>query len=386
MKNKLYYVLFVLYFIMVGFILYINGVFTGEVLSWSNVMINVLFLLIIGVLFVVSFISFRKLNACTDTLVKAAELMRKEYSIKEGCLWEEYRDRKKVFDNPLLEEAFDQYRSRMKGYEKKGHMMNSCELEEYINEDLIDQVGMTHFNSAVAGTLTGLGILGTFIGLSLGLNSFNGNDIYTISDNVGPLLEGMKVAFHTSVYGIFFSLIFNVVYRALMADAYEKLSWFHSTFRECVMPPVSSADENSTAMLLYQANMANSMKAIVELLSGQAEEQTRGVERMVKQFTDEITGSMGSDFEKLGWALRKVVESQQISTANCRGMEDTIQTLLSANQKLLDELERISSRQDQFAGELEQQRKILAETCKNLDKEISNQLYSFQQMKSLDRR
>lgn len=152
------------------------------------------------------------------------------------------------------------------------------------------------------------------------------------------------------------------------------------------MPPVSSADENSTAMLLYQANMANSMKAIVELLSGRAEEQTRGVERMVKQFTDEITGSMGSDFEKLGWALRKVVESQQISTANCRGMEDTIQTLLSANQKLLDELERISSRQDQFAGELEQQRKILAETCKNLDKEISNQLYSFQQMKSLDRR
>lgn len=86
------------------------------------------------------------------------------------------------------------------------------------------------------GTLTGLGILGTFIGLSLGLNSFNGNDIYTISDNVGPLLEGMKVAFHTSVYGIFFSLIFNVVYRALMADAYEKLSQFLAVFRECVMP------------------------------------------------------------------------------------------------------------------------------------------------------
>lgn len=386
MKNKLYYVLFVLYVIMVGFILYINGVFTGEVLSWSNVMINILFLLIIGVLFAISFLTFGRINACTDVLVKAAELMQKEYSIKEGCLWEEYRDRKKVFDNPELEEAFDKYRNRMKSYEKKNRLVNSCDLEEYINEDLIDRIGMTHFNGGIAGTLTGLGILGTFIGLSLGLNSFNGNDIYTISDNVGPLLEGMKVAFHTSVYGIFFSLVFNVVYRAIMADAYEKLSWFLTTFRECVMPAVSSVDENSAAMLIYQANMANSMKTAVELLKGGAAEQTRGVERMVKQFTEELTGSMGSDFEKLGWSLRKVVESQQISTANCRGMEDAAHKLLMANQTLLESLEQITSRQDQFARELEQQRATLAATVKSMDEELSNQLYTFQQMKATGRR
>lgn len=386
MKNKLYYVLSVLYLMMTGFILYINGVFTGNVLSWSNVMINLLFLLIIGVLFVISFISFGRLNACTGMLVKAAELMQKEYSIKEGCLWEEYRDRKKVFDNPVLEEAFDRYRTRMKGYEKKSRMTNSCDLEEYINEDLLDQIGMTHFNGGIAGTLTGLGILGTFIGLSLGLNSFNGNDIYTISDNVGPLLEGMKVAFHTSVYGIFFSLIFNVVYRALMADAYEKLSQFLAVFRECVMPQVSTTDENSAAMLIYQANMANSLKSVVELLKGSAAEQTQGVERMVRQFTDELTGSMGADFEKLGWSLQKVVESQQISTANCRGMEDTAQKLLFANQKLLEGLEQITARQEEFSRELGRQRTILTDTCKNLDEEIGNQLYTFQQMKSMERR
>ncbi len=382
MKNKLYYVLSPLYLIMAVFILYINGVFTGSVLSWSNVMINILFLLVIGILFVISFISFGRVNSCTSLLVKAAELMRKEYSIKGGCLWEEYRDRKKVFDNPVLEEAFDSYRNRMKGYEKNNRLVNSCELEEYINEDLIDQVGMTHFNGGIAGTLTGLGILGTFIGLSLGLNSFNGNDIYTISDNVGPLLEGMKVAFHTSVYGIFFSLIFNVAYRAIMADAYEKLSYFQSVFRECVMPQVSSVDENSAAMLIYQANMANSMKAAVELLKGGAAEQTQGVERMVRQFTAELTGSLGADFEKLGWSLQKVAESQQIGAANCRGIEDAAQKLLLANQTLLDELERISARQERFADELTQQRTILTDTCKNLNEEISNQLYTFEQMKT----
>lgn len=386
MKNKLYYVLGVLYFIMVGFIMYINGIFTGKVLSWSNVLINLLFLLIIGVLFVISFISFGRLNACTDVLTKAAELMEKEYSIKGACLWEEYRDRKKVFDNPELENAFDRFRRRMKEYEKGGRMTNTCSLEEYINEDLIDQIGMTHFNGGIAGTLTGLGILGTFIGLSLGLQSFNGNDIYTIADNMGPLMEGMKVAFHTSVYGIFFSLIFNVAYRAVMADAYEKLSRFQMTFQECVMPQVSTSDENSSVMLIYMANMANAVKTVVELLKGRAAEQTRGVEQMVDQFTEELMGRLGTDFEKLGWTLRSVAESQQTGEENRRGMEQTARELLAANQAILEAFDRISARQDAFAGELEMQRRVVEDTCKNLSDEMSSQLYTYQQMKSLERR
>lgn len=389
MKHKLYYVLFVLYFIMVGFILYINGVFTGEILSWSNVMINVLFLLIIGGLFVIAFISFGRINACTDALVKEAELMEKDHAIQGGCLWEEYRGQKKLFDNPVLDEAFNRYRNRMEGYVVKNRLTNTCELDKYINEDLIDQIGMTHFNSGIAGTLTGLGILGTFLGLSLGLNSFNGNDIYTISDNVGPLLEGMKVAFHTSVYGIFFSLVFNVVYRAVMADAYEKLTRFLTVFRECVMPQAHTSEngkDNSAAMLIYQANMANSMKEVVELLKGNTTEQTIAIERMVQQFAEEITGSMGSDFEKLGWSLNKAAESQQIGVANCRSIEETVRELLMANRALLDALERINSRQEKFAAELERQRTVLADTCKNMDKEISNQLYTFRQMKSLEHR
>ena len=95
---------------------------------------------------------------------------------------------------------------------------------------------MNFFNSGVSGTLTGLGILGTFLGLSMGLGSFSGDDIYTISDNVGPLLSGMKVAFHTSVYGILFSLVFNVVYRSIMSDAYEKLENFLCIFRHTAQP------------------------------------------------------------------------------------------------------------------------------------------------------
>lgn len=47
MKRKLYYVLFVLYAIVVIFVLYLNGVFTGEWNSSVNLMINIGFLIMI---------------------------------------------------------------------------------------------------------------------------------------------------------------------------------------------------------------------------------------------------------------------------------------------------------------------------------------------------
>ena len=48
-----------------------------------------------------------------------------------------------------------------------------CDIEEYINFNLIDTVIHRNRMNQVAGVMTGLGILGTFIGLSIGLQSFN---------------------------------------------------------------------------------------------------------------------------------------------------------------------------------------------------------------------
>lgn len=72
MKSRLYYILLVAYFVMVAFVLYVNGVFTGNVASVSNLMINGIFLGIIGVLFIISIASFLRLNRLTDELEDAS--------------------------------------------------------------------------------------------------------------------------------------------------------------------------------------------------------------------------------------------------------------------------------------------------------------------------
>ena len=373
MKNRLYYLLAVLYVLMFAIILYINGAFSGESISVSNLAINVAFLIVIGILFIISFVSFSRLNRVTDSLVDTAEEMSAKYESVQKSLWDEYRTKKDTFSSPVLNRQFDRYQKRIAASTNaKGTISRVCSLEEYINEDLLDNVVSAHFNSAVGGTLTGLGILGTFIGLSMGMISFTGSDVFTISDNIAPLLDGMKVAFHTSVYGIFFSIVFNFVYRSLMADAYGKLSRFLMTFQECAAPVPASVDENTSAMLIYQANTANALKRILELLKGNAEEQSKGLDRVVQQFVNQMSDVLGADFEQLGKTLHESCEAQGTYAGNFQRLEESTRLLLESSRTMNETLTMTLERQK----ELEEK---LSSTCDDL----SNELYTFHQMRDL---
>lgn len=377
MKSRLHYLLFPLYAVVVFFVLYVNGVFSGQISSLENLTINIGFLAVIGVLFLISMFSFTRLNHCADELTEVTLQIQKDYQEAGGKnLWNSYRDRKEVFFEKPLADAFRRYRLRMRRFAANNGYIGSCEMEEYINEDLLDRVGKSHFNSGMSGTLTGLGILGTFLGLALGLGSFQGDDIYTISDNVGPLLMGMKVAFHTSVYGIFFSLVFNFIYRAVMADAYERLGLFLDVFRQCVQP-VAGEGGNDTAMLVYQANMANSMKRLLELAQGESREQAAGVERIVNQFVEQMNASLGANFQKLGLVLNDAGKAQTGNAELCRELIESVNGMAEANRDTLRDLEQLFQQQKALQEELEAQREQLSSACAD----IGSQLYTFGQMR-----
>ena len=373
MKRKSYYFLFVLYILMLGFILYINGVFTGEIGSISNFAINLAFFILIGILMIISAVFFNRLNRAGDALERVAKSMSTQYEVSSVNLWSQYKEKENVFEDSVLDTQFAKYQRRIKAHTtKKGTVTSACSVEEYINEDLLDQIAGTHYNSVVSGTMSGLGILGTFLGLTLGMLSFTGNDIFTISDNIAPLLSGMKVAFHTSVYGIFFSLVFNFVYRGIMADAYTRLTTFLETFHECTEPPVSQVDENMNAMLIYQANMANSMKSIMELMKCNEESQIKGLDKIVQQFMNQLSESLGTEFDSLGRNLKDACEAQSTYAHNFQRLEESTRLLLDASRAMQDSMQLSLERQQHVEEKLNR-------ACENL----GNELYTFHQMRDL---
>ena len=56
-------------------------------------------------------------------------------------------------------------------------------------------------------SISSIGILGTFLGIFIGLLRFNSNNI---EQSIPYLLEGLKIAFFTSVLGIFLATILNI--------------------------------------------------------------------------------------------------------------------------------------------------------------------------------
>ena len=72
-----------------------------------------------------------------------------------------------------------------------------------------------------AGTLVGLGLLGTFLGLTLGIKGFDSSNTERINESIQGLLAGMGTAFLTSLLGMTFSILFTVADKALRHRLYK---------------------------------------------------------------------------------------------------------------------------------------------------------------------
>ena len=91
---------------------------------------------------------------------------------------------------------------------------------------------------------TSLGILGTFIGLVWGLKSFEPSSYETMTTSVSALVDGIKVAFLTSIYGIAFALIYSSGMKSVYSGMDAKLQGFLERFHLYVLPAAESESRN----------------------------------------------------------------------------------------------------------------------------------------------
>lgn len=78
---------------------------------------------------------------------------------------------------------------------------------EYFNEASICKAINLRFVDTGASTLVGLGLLGTFLGLTIGIHGFDSSNTENIQTSIQGLLGGMGTAFSTSLLGMFLSIV-----------------------------------------------------------------------------------------------------------------------------------------------------------------------------------
>ena len=105
---------------------------------------------------------------------------------------------------------FKKYEATIVFSDKDGNMKTDEEADLYYNlVTLLSEIKVNHrLLNAGSGLLVGLGLLGTFIGLTKGVMDFDSDSTEAIQKSINELLNGMGTAFATSLVGMACSLIF----------------------------------------------------------------------------------------------------------------------------------------------------------------------------------
>lgn len=219
------------------------------------------------------------------------------------------------------------------------------DVADFVHDDaIITDPGKASLADVVPGLCTSLGILGTFMGLSIGLN---GLDVMEISSYV-QLTSGIALAFNTSIVGIIASLIFNVFYRYAVGRARAAVDSFTAAFyvygiaqpadpatqllafeREQTDALDRLADEMSNRLAgdmqrAISSAMGPMQRSMNDFLGAATRAQVEGMDEIVSRFLDRMNVVLDGELRHLSQALSESADGQISAQAKLHGIVDSI--------------------------------------------------------------
>ena len=332
--------------ISIGFTWFVSGGIS------TTLIYNFVFLGIMILIYLFGMISgFGKMNRYEGAFQKASDEIEHTFETldvatgeEEGTLPED------LFGEPHLDSRYTEFRKFVKKSQS-----GLADIEDYINEDVVDGLISKKMMDLIPDILTSLGILGTFIGLVVGLKDFEPSNYEAMTASVSSLVDGIKVAFLTSIYGLSLSLVFSYAFKSAYGSLMDRLAEFMDHFHNTVIP--SAEAETRNIMVNYQ------------------EEQTKAIQKMSEQFSEHLANS----FEKvITPSFRKMNQSMDILTETmAKGQEEMLKGLL--NDFLSNMRENFQMEFDDFNQALEsmtQAQKEMTEATKGLYKTTETDLHS----------
>ncbi|KMV29900.1 hypothetical protein AB733_15535 [Photobacterium swingsii] len=266
------------------------------------------------------------------------------YELRDWMHADQYlKDSWREFEETLLlpGEDFD---------DDKEVIMNTHLPSVYFNQKnlLLPNINMRFYN-ALPNILTGLGIVGTFIGLTVGISlaapGLNSNNINDAKEALNILLDGASLAFITSIVGLLTSLLFSTYekkYIHLFNSSCQKLNseldarveYFSA--ERLASKNLAESQKQSTALQSFANDLAVSLgqvieqhvtqpmiKAIDELRNDQKSASDETVTKVMGEFADKIAGAAGDEMKAFASTIKTMSDSLESQVESLtKGQED----------------------------------------------------------------
>lgn len=246
---------------------------------------------------------------------------------------------------------------------------------------------------------TGVGILGTFLGLVIGLNGVDltSNDVTKIKDSIGLLLNGISVAFGTSLLGIFFALIYGVADKKIqdcLSDSVDKLSnkiedmYPRKTIEQWMSDGHHETVEQTKVLKNLGQDMAESLSELLDAqLTAGFEELCENLDRQMKPTFEKLyeaisalndggaTAIAGAVSEKAGAQLDAFAETlQNMQESMKQSLEVSEKTSAQANVMLTETMRQIGESLKSGTDEAVQKQR---EAASEISEQMSQMVASF---------
>lgn len=358
--------------------------------GYTDFIINLVFDTIAALFIVIYFFGcarpVARMAAALDRVKE--DILRSEEDTK--TIWVRFSKNPAPFNNHRLDERYGAYLREMRRLYKQNAITADCRIDDYINEDTIYSAVNKPFCDQVGGIMSGLGILFTFIGLVYGLRNFDASTVDMMQTSTQALMAGIKIAFLTSIFGLIYSLLFNLFYKRLVKSSIETLYEFQDAYTECVRPSNEHGAENAMLRLqteqnaalerfgtsvgeqvseaiitLMQPSVDKMHEAIVQYTTVAMEDQRAGMEKVIRYFLDGMNSSMGNIFAQLKTRTEELTRWEKDMIDGIRSltgdMGKTVQDLTQAQACAQAITERMAS----YTGTIEEltaaQAKVIAQ-------------------------
>ncbi len=220
-----------------------------------------------------------------------------------------------------------------------------CDVAEYVDEDnIITLPGKAALADVIPGICTSMGILGTFVGLYMGLN---GLDVMKV-DSYVQLTGGISFAFLTSIVGIIASLLFNAINKIAIGRARAAEDAFIGKFYTyAIAQPADSGTqiityqrEQADAMTQFAADMSARMateirhaitaamspvqRSMDDFMKAATRAQVDGLDLIVGRFIDRMNAVLGDQLHVLGDVIQQTADGQSKAQGDLRNTVDAI--------------------------------------------------------------
>lgn len=221
--------------------------------------------------------------------------------ILESCLMEE--NTLEALRESTLSPIANAYSDTIVIETDNGSKTNYQSSDYFFNQSICDTQKINfRLLDTGSGTLVGLGLLGTFFGLTIGVFDFDSSNSETIQSSIQGLLSGMGTAFSTSLLGMFLSIVYLSFFDKPIRNRFSSLVFRinDKLDKEHYIDDISLLKNRQQAMF---DTLFDNLKGVVE------NEVSNVVEKIT--YTNENGGK-----SSVGHAIREILsESQEQSKA-----------------------------------------------------------------------